>query len=167
MAEVDLHFGDGVIDYVVERVGMIRDASTTDKKFTESLYRVAISEEPDSAIDGKFYVDLRAVRPKAGGRHFGTGISTFIGEFVIEVGFRRSGGHKTGDGKTIARRAAADCQKIADVVEDPSSNYNSAKTGIRTITFAQQGAARVVSQPGREVWAVRFTAEWDSAIVRK
>jgi hypothetical protein len=57
------------------------------------------------------------------------------------------------------RNAADDCQRIADVCENPD-NYNSDTTGIRQVIY--QGARKVHDLKHAEVWEARFFVQWIS-----
>ena len=144
-----------VIDWFHTRIDTI---TTETRTFRRSGYRFTPAEEPDSAIDGLYYVAMDGIEAHV--RGYGTTENRWVGLFSVDVGYFRGGGDmNSGDRKSINRDGADDAMVIADIIEDPAS-YDGANTGIRTVTFA--GATRITQDVARDVWRVQFRVEWRS-----
>ena len=149
-----------VLGQIATRIDAIT-SETPDAGFKRSAYRFKIEDEPEGAIDGLYFVDLEGAQPYQ--RNWGTSENVIDGRAVVYVAYSRPGGDRgEGDRQTVLRNAADDCQRIADMVEDPN-NYSSTTSGIREIRF--QGYERVQDLPRAEVWAVRFFVQWRSDMI--
>lgn len=153
----------GVIERVAQSVllakGFTHRAPVAGETLRESSYRLLLEGEPDSSIDGRFYVEMTS----ASGPHraYGRLENIWQGRVVVRVGFFVGGGDRSaGDRKSVAKRAADTLARIADVVENPS-NYNSAATGVRSISFSGE-FSRAEAGDHHEVWEVPFDVEWVS-----
>lgn len=150
-----------VIAHFATRIDTITSESVA-AGFVRSGYRLTLGEEPDSAIDGLYFVDVDSIGPP--GPHFGTAESIFtLLQVLVEVGYYRGGGDLgPGDRQSVLRNAADDMQRLADVLPHPDY-YSGETTGIRRIIF--QGANRVIDKPRAEVWQARFLVEWRSDLI--
>ncbi len=129
--------------------------------FTKSGYRLLMGQEPDSAVDGLYFIDVPAILKQ--GATFGAAETIYEANVVVEVGYYRGGGDAGGgDRQTVMRAAADDVMRIADVLVNPA-NYGGSTTGIREIRF--MGAERVLDKPHAEVWAVRLWVQWRSDLI--
>lgn len=147
-----------VLAHFATRIATITSESGA---LTESGYRFRLEEEPDTGLDGKFYVDFESLGPP--GPWFGTTESKYTGRVVVRVAFFRGGGDAGGgDRQSVMRNAADDMQRIADVIPDPD-DYDGTNTGITIIKFT--GAARVFEGKAREIWEARFDVEWRSDVI--
>lgn len=150
----------GVLDYVAKRVDAVSAATGRLGKLVRSSHRVALDEEADASIDGRFYVDATRV--------YSVQKSTSPTEIVrrldgvVEVGYFVGGGRS--NKLTVAQRATSDAQVIVDALHDTRNAYDHDETGIRMITCDRSDARRLRSGPRHEVWGIGFTAEWWSAI---
>ncbi len=134
---------------------------TPDAGFKSSGYRFDLDKEPDSAIDGTYYLDIAQVDPHA--RNWGTGETISEVIVTVRVAYFRGGGDKNeGDRQGVLRNAADDAMRIADICENPS-NYNAATTGIREIRY--QGSRRTGELPRFEIWESRFWVQWRSDVI--
>lgn len=161
--DVPIRRASDVARWVAARVATISSASSKSKKLVESTYRLALAEEPDAALDGRFYVDVSAIKGPAEMRHHGRREMTWQAQVIVEVGYYVGGGRDgRGSLQAVANRGADDGMVIADVVENPAF-YDSARTGIRRAIFDPGGGAkRIASQDNFEVWATAFIVEWRS-----
>lgn len=153
--EYPINRASAILDYVAKRAATVEG-------LRQSLGRIAVAEEGDTSIHRRFYVDSLGTTPAV--RSWGAGVHASRLEVSVEVGFRVDGGATRGSKDVIARLAADTCQSVADVVEDPTANYDRQVTGIRTIEY--KGAQALVRNAQREVWSVRFSIVWESACIR-
>src|ERR1051325_9219228 len=124
-------------------------SETPAQGFQKSGYRLTLGQEPDSAIDGLYFVDIDSIPDQ--GLMFGNGETTYSAQFVVEVGYFRGGGDAGGgDRQTVLRNAADDVMRIADVLSNPS-NF--------------RGASRVIDKKHAEVWRLQFFVEWRSDLI--
>ncbi len=136
-------------------------SESVEQGFQASGYRLVLEKEPDSDIDGLYFIDIPAI-PKVAAT-FGAAESIYEALINVEVGYYRGGGDMDGgDRQSVMRNAASDAQRIADVLCNPA-NYDGPNTGIREVRF--MGAERVIDKPRVEVWRVRFWAQWRSDLV--
>lgn len=136
-------------------------SETPDAGFKKSPYRFMLAKEPDSAIDGLYFVDIASIEPH--NRTFGATETIWNLTATVEVGYFRGGGDLDGgDRQSTTRNAANDVMRIADVIQN-SSGYDGANSGVREIRFL--GASRTVDKPASEVWEVRFFVQWRSDVV--
>ncbi len=134
---------------------------TPEQGFQPSGYRLALAKEPDSAVDGLYFVDIPAI-PRVGPT-FGNQETIYEALINVEVGYYRGGGDLDGgDRQSVMRNAASDVQRIADVVCNPA-NYDGSNTGIREIRY--MGAERLIDKPRAEVWRIRLWVQWRSDLV--
>lgn len=136
-------------------------SESTSGGFKGSGYRLTLGEEPDSAIDGLYFVDMPEVLTQ--GPHFGNTEDIWEAHVTVEVGYYRGGGDLGGgDRQSVLRNAASDVQRIADVLTNPA-NYAQSTTGIREVRFL--GAERAIDKAHAEVWRVRFWCQWQSSLI--
>jgi hypothetical protein len=162
--------GDVVLQYFATRVLTIVSATQATVegvgKWRESDYRFALDKEPDSGINGAFYVDWDVSLPLE--RMYGRFINHSTAEVIVEIGYHRGGGDfDQGSIKSVAKNALFDAQQIADFVENPKaelhasvSAYDSANTGIREIRY--MNTKRVSAGQHHDVWAIRFWVQFES-----
>ncbi len=141
-------------------VEAVDTASSQDGTLTASGYRYTLDKEPDSGMDGKYFLSVTDVTPRE--RYWGTGEYITDGHVVVQLSYFRGGGDAGGgDRQTVMRHAADDCQQIADICENPE-NYNSSVTGLRQVLY--QGSTKIHDLSKAEVWEVRFFVQWLSDI---
>lgn len=149
-----------VLAHFATRIGAIT-TETPDSGFQVSAYRFSPSEEPDSAIDGLFFVDMPEIEKQA--PTYGNAETIWNATVTVDVGYFRGGGDLDGgDRQSTLRNAADDMCRIGDVVADPS-NYSGSTTGIRQIMF--QSARRVVDAKAKEIWRATFFVQWQSDLI--
>jgi hypothetical protein len=147
-----------VLAQFAANVELVVNASPDSGKFTRSAYRLTLDEEPDSAPDGLYFLDMPSIQPHL--RRWGDGSQITDSTVTVRLRYRRPGGAlHDGDRQGVLRNAADDCDRLADVCENPS-NYGSSTSGIRIVTF--QGASRVSDKGLGEIWEVRFACQWES-----
>lgn len=129
--------------------------------FKPSGYRFTADQEPDSAAEGLYYLDVPRVAPKS--RFFGTGENIWKGSVKVQLGYFRGGGNaggvNGGDRRSVSVRANDDCMRLSDTCENPL-NYNSASTGIMVIQYT--GHYRAFNLKKYEIWEVDFDVTWRS-----
>lgn len=126
--------------------------------FVRSGYRFRVIDEPASAIEGLYFVDVTGVRPHK--RDYGRQENRWEADVSVRVGYFRGGGDADeGDRQSVMRNASDDMMRLADFLENTAS-YDGANTGARRIVFA--GASRVLDAKDREVWEAKFLVEWQS-----
>jgi hypothetical protein len=129
--------------------------------FRPSRYRMVPEEEPDSGLEGLYFVDL----PSTDGKepYFGTGRNIWRGDVTVQLGFARAGGDAgSGDRASVRDTANDDCMKVSDVCENPL-NYDAQSSGIRIIKYRRH--ARSFDGKRSEVWTVTFAVEWESDVI--
>lgn len=132
--------------------------------FRASTYRMSPDTEPDSGLDGLYFLDLDPVEPK--GRAFGTGENIWKGTMTVQLGYLRGGGDQGGptvggDRRSVSVRANNDCMRVSDLCENPD-NY-AALGAIREVRYLGHG--RSFTGKKTEVWTVRFSVEWRSDVI--
>lgn len=147
----------GVIAHLQTFVDGLGGFSTKGGKLRSSRYRLALLDEPDTGIEGRFYVDMRAMRVT---QAFGAGENWRIADATIQVGYVVQGGRE--NAITVAMRAADDMQRLADLVENPVW-YDQDKTGIRKVFDVK--AARITVDGHREIWGLALSVEWAAPII--
>lgn len=127
-----------------------------------SGYRFAPEKEPDSAIEGLYYLDLSETQPIQ--RSFGVGENLWVGVVTVQLGFYRGGGDAGGgDRRSVTASANDECMRVADVLSNPS-NYDSGTSGLRRVIYA--GHRRAFDGKHGEIWEVRFDpVEWRQAVI--
>jgi hypothetical protein len=136
-------------------------SDASDETFKASGYRLALGKEPDSAVDGVYFIDITSI-PKVAPT-FGNTETIFEATIAVELGYYRGGGDlDEGDRQSVMRNAASDAQRVADVLSNPAY-YAGSVTGIREVRFI--GAERIIDKHRAEVWAVRFWVQWRSDLV--
>ncbi len=149
-----------ILGQFATNVEAVSTASSQDGTLTASGYRYTLDKEPDSGMDGKYFLSVTDVTPRE--RYWGTGEYITDGHVVVQLSYFRGGGDAGGgDRQTVMRHAADDCQQIADICENPE-NYNSSVTGLRQVLY--QGSTKVHDLSKAEVWEVRFFVQWLSDI---
>jgi hypothetical protein len=136
----------------------IAGASSFDGALQPSSYRFELSKEPDSALDGRFFVDVLTV--EAHRKVYGTGENITAAQVAVNVAYHRGGGDMGAeDRESTLRHAGDDAMRIADVCDLPS-NFNASTSGIREVRW--EGSRRVLDMPRGEIWEHRFWAQWRS-----
>ena len=139
-------------------IELVSNASTRRGSFTRSAYRFTLDKEPDSAPDGLYFLDMVRADPHL--RVWGDGTQITDSIVTVRTLYGRPGGNAGGgDRQSVLRNAADDCEKLADVCENPA-NYGSSTSGIRTVTY--DGFARIEQQALGEIWETRFKCQWQS-----
>lgn len=137
-------------------LALITGASSLDGTLTPSSYRFPLNEEPDAALDGRYFVDVHSVDPHQ--RVYGTGENITAAQLVVNVAYHRGGGTMAGgDRESTLRRAGDDAMHIGDVCDDPA-NRNADVSGIREVRY--EGSRRVLDMSRGEIWENRFWAQW-------
>lgn len=136
-------------------------SETPDGGFVKSAYRFDLEKEPDSAIDGLYYVDVMQIDPQ--NPQFGATETGWDAMIAVKVGYFRGGGDMDGgDRQTVTRAAADDMQKLADVLGN-TAYYDGANTGVRRIIF--RGAQRVQQTAAKDIWEARFFVNWRGSVI--
>lgn len=142
-------------------LALITGASSIDGKLVPSDYRFPLDKEPDSALDGRYFVDVLAIDPHL--RVYGTGENITAGTIAVNVAYHRGGGTAAGgDRETTLRHAGDDAMRIGDVLDLPA-NYFAQTSGLREIRY--QGSRRVLDLPRGEIWQTTFWAQWRSDLM--
>lgn len=137
-------------------LALVTGASSLSGTLTPSSYRFPLSEEPDSALDGRYFVDVASVEPHM--RVYGTGENITAAQVIVNVAYHRGGGDfAAGDRDATLRHAGDDAMIIGDVCDLPA-NYNASVSGIREVRY--EGSRRVLDMPRGEIWENRFWAQW-------
>lgn len=148
----------GVLAQFATNVELVTNASTNTGGFEASGYRYLPEREPDSAMDGKYFITLERITERD--PHWGTGENIQHGIVTVQTSYYRGGGDAgEGDRQSVMRNAADDCQILGDVCENPE-NYNPTVTGIRRISCT--GSTKVHDLKKAEVWETTFSVEWRS-----
>lgn len=136
----------------------ITGASSLSGTLQPSGYRFELSKEPDSALDGRYFVDVLSVEAHRG--VFGTGENITAAQVAVNVAYHRGGGDMGGgERETTLRHAGDDAMHIADVL-DLSANYFGNTSGLREVRW--EGSRRVADLPRGEIWRHDFWAQWRS-----
>jgi len=159
---VPVRKGSAVLVEIARRIAGITTASVAGGKLRESLYRMPISSEGDSALDGRFYVDVETSK-RAETAQLGTGEVCHEAVILVQLGYYIGGGAGKSDRFTIAKRAIDDCQLVGDVVEDRLDDYDP-EAGIYEIDY--QGASRTLLSELRELHTLKFAVRWRSGVAR-
>ena len=139
----------------------ITGASSLSGTLSPSGYRFPLDKEPDSALDGLFFVDVLTVEPHA--RLYGTVENVTTATVAVNVAYHRGGGDAAaGDYDATVRHAGDDAMHIADVLDLPS-NYFAQTSGIREIRYT--GSRRLLDMPRGEIWQSTFWAQWRSDVM--
>lgn len=147
-----------VLGQFASNVELVTNASTRSGGFTRSAYRFTLDKEPESGPDGRYFLDMVRVDPHL--RRWGDGSKITDSTISVRLLYARPGGGAGGgDRQSVMRNAADDCDKLADVCENPA-NYGSSTSGIRIVTF--QSAQRVQQTSHGEIWEVLFACQWQS-----
>lgn len=134
---------------------------TPDSGLTRSGYRLTLGQEPDGPADGLYFVDIESILPEA--RTFGRQENIWAMNVNVEVGYFMGGGDMDGgDRQTLARNAANDIMRLADVLTAPTG-YDGSNTGVREIRF--QSGGKVIDAPHKQVWRAQFWVQWQSDTV--
>lgn len=151
-----VRYPSGILAQFDTNLALVTNASSPDGVFVKSAYRFTLDKEPDSSPDGLYFLDVTDITPRE--RYWGTGENISEFNVTVRVGYFRGGGDLgASDRQSIARNAADDSQRIADVLENPL-NYNPDVTGIRRVMYT--GTARVENLRHGEIWETRFLVEW-------
>jgi hypothetical protein len=157
---VSAFYPSNVLEQFAANVELVVNASPSTGAFTRSSYRFTLDKEPDSAPDGLYFLDVSGVLPRY--RSWGDGSKRTDGNITVRLLYSRPGGNLSGgDRQSVLRNAADDCDKLADVCENPD-NYGASTSGIRTVIF--NGASRVQESAKGEIWEARFTTQWQSVL---
>lgn len=141
------------------------EANVVGGGFRPSTYRMTPETEPDSGMDGLYFLDLNPVNPK--GRDWGTGENIWSGTMTVQLGYLRGGGDQGGpavggDRRSVSVRANNDCMRVSDLCENPDAYI--AGGAIREVRYLGHG--RSFTGKKTEVWTVRFSVEWRSDVIR-
>lgn len=147
-----------VLAQFAANVELVVNASPSSGKFTRANYRFTLDEQPASAPDGMYFLDMPSIGPRE--TRWGDGSNITNATVTVRLLYSRPGGALgDGDRQGVLRNAASDCIKLGDVCENPS-NYGASTSGIRVVVF--QGASRVTDQKLGEIWEARFSCQWQS-----
>lgn len=142
-------------------LALITSARSLDGALRPSGYRFELSKEPDSGLDGRYFVDVASVEPMA--RLYGTRENIVAAEVTVNVAYHRGGGDAgLEDRESTARHAGDDGMRIADVLDLPG-NYFATTSGIREIRW--QGSRRTLDMARGEIWEHRFWTQWRSDVM--
>lgn len=150
-----------VLAQFATNLALITTASSSDGTLQPSGYRFPLGKEPDSALDGRYFVDVGTIAPHE--RRYGTVENITSAEITVNVAYHRGGGTAAGgDRESVLRNAGDDAMHIADVC-DSRDNYFSQTSGIREIRYL--GSRRLLNMARGEIWENRFWAQWRSDVM--
>lgn len=142
-------------------LALITGVSSAGGVLHPSGYRFPLDKEPDSALDGCYFLDVEGVDPHM--RVYGTRENITAARVTINVAYYRGGGDAAGgDRESVLRNAGDDAMHIADVCDLPA-NFNSSVSGIREIRY--EGSRRVLDMPRGEIWRSTFWTQWRSDVM--
>jgi len=142
-------------------LALITGTSSIDGKLVPSGYRFELDKGPDSALDGRYFVDVLGVDPHE--RRYGTVENITAATVAVNVAYFRGGGDAAADDRIATlRHAGDDGMHIADVCDLPA-NYFTATSGIREVRY--QGSRRILDRGKGEIWEHRFWAQWRSDVM--
>ncbi len=146
-----------ILDWVDTRMAVITTESP-DFGFAKATDRVSVEKTVDSAIEGLYETEFLGFADD--GPQYGDGSRIHNGSFRIKLGYLRPHGDLNGgDGGTVMRNAADDCQRVRDVIAC-TDGYDGDNTGIRRVIPHQ--ARPVAAKKNSEVWACDFDVQWQS-----
>lgn len=152
--------GDTILEWMAGRIAQIATASQLTfegpSNFIESAYRLELSEEPDSGLNGKFYIELKEIQPHQ--REHGRQENIWTATVMAQFGYFFGGGDDAGR-RGVQKNVLNDAMRIADFCEDPAG-YDSDNTGIRRAKML--GFAPQQGNKHAEIWLGRFSVEWVS-----
>ncbi len=155
---MSVRYASGVLTQFANNLALVTNAASHDGLLTPSAYRWTLDKEPDSAMDGKYFLAVQRGTPHE--RKWGTGENIQAAIVTVQLSYFRGGGDLGGgDRQSVMRDAADDCQRVSDVCENPE-NYNSDTSGIREIRY--QGFQKVFDGKHAEIWEVTFWVQWRS-----